>query len=203
MNEAETEFFKRRRNLIAGSLLVTFVNLAGTEITQLNIFGNKFTIDNPKIIPVSFGIMLFYFTVRYFQYAHDIENKGFKKRFRDRVDKIIGPYLMKRELRNPKSAVSERFKDFGQIAIKEATLFDPRFDKNIANVSVCPVDGGVIDTFDLIVTGRDRARFFLIAGFYITSRTRLVTDYILPVLVAVFAFGSYAEPVRALLSNLL
>jgi len=202
MKKAEAEFFKRRRNLIAGSLLVGFVNIADTEITRLNIFGNVFEISNSKIIPISFCIMLVYFLIRYFQYAHDVKNKGFKKRYQKSVDSTIGPYLLKREFQNPNSAASEVFGQFSDVNIETATLFDPRYGENVAIVSVVRVGGGTIETFHLIVTKWDRAWLFIIASMYITFRTRLATDYILPVILAALAFGTYAESMRTFISNL-
>ena len=86
MQLAEEAFFKQRRNLIASSLLVMFLNIAGGELKTLNLLGNKIEFTNSRVIPIALGVMLTYFVVRYLQYAHDVEDKGFKKRFYSRVE---------------------------------------------------------------------------------------------------------------------
>lgn len=198
MTFAEESFFKQRRNLLASALLVAFLNIAGGSIKKLNLLGNEIEFSNPAAIPFALGVALSYFLVRFLQYANEIEDKGFKERFLARVEYYLGPYLMKREFKKEHSHLRQCYPKLGAIEIDSFVMFSPAMPLNTAAISFVGKDGGVVvDENELHVSNRELIVPFVRAGIYITFCTRLVTDYVLPLLVAIFAYSTYHETVRS------
>ncbi len=153
MHLAEEAFFKQRRSLIASSLLVTFLNIAGGELRTLNFLGNEIEFTNSRVIRIALGAMLTYFVVRYLQYAHDVEDKGFKKRFYTRVEWYLAPYVMKREFNRSNSSLGNCFEELKEIKVEGFTMFHEAMPPNTAAASFCGKDGvGVFGFIGIIVT---------------------------------------------------
>lgn len=83
-------FVRQRRNLIIMSLVVLFSELAGLKIEKISIFGNEATIGKPELVTITLWIFLFYWLIRYYQYFHEIGDKGFLGSFLLQRRKILG-----------------------------------------------------------------------------------------------------------------
>jgi hypothetical protein len=197
MTPTEEAFFKKRRNLSATALLVAFINVAGGELRKLNLFGNEIEFTNPNAIPAALGIALTYFVIRYLQYAHDVEDKGFKKRFYGRVERYLAPYVMKREFKRPNSVLSRCYKDLSEIQVEDFIMFDRAMPRNTAAASFVGKEGGqLVDENELTVSNWELLLPFVRAAVYIVFRTRLATDYVLPIIIAISAYGTYFGVVK-------
>lgn len=83
MNQEDirASFIRQRRNLLAICVVNLFVSLAGINLSEINILGNRFTIQNPHIVPISLWIAFGYWLLRYLQLLHDSGNLGIRDLF--------------------------------------------------------------------------------------------------------------------------
>ncbi len=202
---SEDLFQRQRRNLILTAAVVVFINTTGAVLTKMNILGNELEIKNPIAMPTIFGVVLGYFLWRFFQYAHEIEDMGFKENFLRRVEHYLGPYLLRREFLRKGSKLSQHFSRVKDIKVLHVAMFNKAMPPNTAAVSFEHKDDmkvdGIIDEGELYVSNAALIVPFIRAGIYICVRTRLVTDYFFPPLFAALAFLSYFSDVQALLKS--
>lgn len=196
MVTAEEAFFRQRKNLIASSLLVSFINIAGGQLKKINLLGNEIVFSNPQIIPLSLGVALAYFFIRYIQYAHDIDDKGFRQRFYGRVAQYLEPYLLSREFGKENSRLRTSYPDKQQIEVRQFIIFNDAVPTNTAFMSFVGKKGGIVIDETIEVRRKELAVPFARAAFYVVFRTRLVTDYVLPLILAIAAFSSYSNELR-------
>lgn len=204
MTDSEEAFFKQRRNLIALSLIAAFINVAAVKLDRLNILGNELQISNPKALPIALAVGLTYFVIRYLQYMHDVEDKGFKKRFLSRAEKHLAPYLLRRELHDQTSELARTYakKNIEDLIVDEFLMFHEAMPPNTASASFIPKNGGmVVEENNLKVSNKELILPFIRAGLYVTFRTRLVTDYALPLLLSGVAYATYVPRVSASVSQ--
>lgn len=85
MNQEDirASFIRQRRNLLAICVVNLFVSLAGINLSEINILGNKFTIQNPHIVSISLWIAFGYWLLRYLQLLHDSGNLKIRDSFAD------------------------------------------------------------------------------------------------------------------------
>ena len=197
----DEQFQRQRRNLVLMSSLVMFVNAVGGRISKISLLGNEFTLSNPDAMPTILGIALGYLLLRYIQYAHELENKGFKDRFLQRVETYLRPYLLNREHARSNSELSRAYPDKGMVEVESLTMFHKAMRPNTAAVSFAPKDqGAVIDENELHVSNAELIWPFIRSSFYILIRTRLATDFVFPPILAFLAYATYLKPVRDALS---
>jgi len=84
MDQADirSSFLRQRRNLMAISVVNLFVSLSGIKLNELDVLGNKFTIQNPHYITASLWIAFGYWFLRYRQLLHDSGNLGIQDSFK-------------------------------------------------------------------------------------------------------------------------
>ena len=196
METAEEEFFKKRRNLIVSALLVAFLNVAGAERKTFNLLGNEVAFSNPSVIPTTLGIMLTYFVIRYFQYAHDVKDKGIKERFLVKARMHIAPYLKKREFHRSDSDLAKDFESLDEFEVNDISIFERSIPPSTAHISFIHKTGGAILEHRVSVSNWELIIPFLISATYVTFRTRVVTDYVLPVIIAAAAYSTYIPTFR-------
>lgn len=203
---SEDLFQRQRRNVILMASVVIFVNITEANLTTVNVLGNTLNIGNPAAMPKIFGIVLGYFLWRYSQYAHEIENKGFKDRFYKRAEYYLGPYLAKREFLKKGSTLIQHFSRLKDIKVTDVVMFHSAMPPNTAAVSFEDKDDmkvkGTVDS-ELPVSNIELILPFIRAGIYVVMRTRLATDYFFPAMFAVLAFSTYFSWVKSLLKSLL
>ena len=186
------QFYRQRRNLMLISMLVIFFNTTAGRIERLNILGTEIKLQNPDSLPWILGIILFYYLIRYTQYAHEIENKGFKDRWLQSADRYLSVKLLHREFNMKDSKLRATYPDLEQIKIEQFMMYRTGSFRNTAFASYCGIDGGHIIDFNKIPVSKvEQFLPLLRAAFYVMVRTRLVTDYILPAVIAIIAFLTY------------
>lgn len=190
-------FLKQRRNLILMSVMVSFLNITNAKLEEISLLGNKITINNPESIPFILIFVLGYFLIRYFQYSHEIDNKGFKEKFLKITEKKLSSNILKREYNKDNSELKKVFPSINDVIVTEFIFFHEAMPKNTAAVTFEPKeDGVVLDDNDLHIENKELIIPFVMSGFYIVFRTSLVTTYVLPVVFSIFAFSTYCEPLN-------
>lgn len=189
MNE---NFYKQRRNLILISSIVVFINLTAGKIEKINILGTELKLENSLIVPWVLGLMLFYLFLRYLQYTHDVQDKEFGARFFRRVEYYLAPKILRREHAKENSFLRRCYPDIKEIEVRHFEMFNGAMPKNIAAAEFVGKMGGVVvEENNLTVLNQELTWPFIRSSIYICLRTRLVTDYVFPVLFAGFAFVTY------------
>lgn len=100
-NEIRDGFIRQRKNLIAISLLLVFAETSGIEINKINLLGNEVSLKNSNIVYIVLWVALFYWFVRYYQYFRDLNDKGFKTTFFERMDALVSKIAFKNLLNDP------------------------------------------------------------------------------------------------------
>src|SRR5579859_3326953 len=201
MDPADTRssFLRQRRNLMAISVVNLFVTLSGIKLNELDVLGNKFTIQNPRYITASLWIAFLYWLVRYFQLLHDTGNLGIRDKYVTMVFRptalVIQPQFeeyVRAEMRSRKVPESESFWLENMNWKTQPSMlwpFGTRVFTMAANYNLQDTRGGLIHTkiaadWEL----RPHYGMFLKSWFdglwYVLAKSSLGTEYILPPLLA-------------------
>ena len=70
------DFVAERRSLLVVSFILFFYQQAGLRIDEINVFGNKVSLDSPWWTAFSLWVLWGYFLVRFYQYFRIIPDKG-------------------------------------------------------------------------------------------------------------------------------
>ena len=192
---SDENFYKQRRNLLWVSSLVVFLNTTAGTIEKMTLLGTEIKFANPKLVPWILGGVVAYLFVRYLQYAHEIEDKGFKTRFWARCERYLGPGILKREHKVQNSKVRRAYPDIRGIRIEKVQLQD-QYENGLkvktAEASFVGKGGGAVVTLSgYPVSTYDLVWPAIRAAIYIILRTRLVTDYIFPIAFSLFALATF------------
>lgn len=86
MATAEIEgFVRQRRNLMIGSLVLLFSEVTQLQIDKLSVFGTELTIGKPQAITNALWVAVFYWLIRYYQYARQTYPGAIKSAMNSRV----------------------------------------------------------------------------------------------------------------------
>ena len=92
MNESQLRdaFTRQRRNLMAVSLILLFIEVADVAISPTGtLFGIPITIGNPVAVTWALWIGFAYWLWRYSVYFHDLSDRGFLKAYRHRLEYLV------------------------------------------------------------------------------------------------------------------
>ena len=92
MNESQLRdaFTRQRRNLMAVSLILLFIEVADVAISPKGtLFGIPITIGNPVAVTWALWIGFAYWLWRYSVYFHDLGDRGFLKAYRHRLEYLV------------------------------------------------------------------------------------------------------------------
>lgn len=166
---------------------------AGIRIEEFSVFGTKIDIERPNLVPLALWVLWAYFLIRYAQYFNDLGDRGFQGAYKERLEQLIQVKAL-RKLR----------RDFRPPGI-EPSEYLPPYHFEIESIDILHrgpgewrvrAEGGVnwrtprgFARQDFHNYLMDLGRWDLLvpqvrAAFRITSRTRLVSEYLLPFLVA-------------------
>ena len=207
LNMPNELFYRQRRNLILMSLLVVFINAVGGNITKINILGNEMNLSHPEVMPTIFGFVLAYFLWRFFQYAHEIDNKGFKDTFLLRVQTYLKHYLLKREYFKNESKLRPFYPNIKMLRVETVSLFwikaPNEFEPVLPNAVIIRlitsannheiVNNEPVSILELMLPS-------IRASIYIIFRSRLATEFIFPPVFSFIAFATYLSFIRSSLA---
>lgn len=178
--EIQDGFIRQRRNLIAVSLVLWFVETSSLTLSKLNILGNEFPISNPAAVNHALWIAWVYWFVRYYQYfrhAHGIQQT--MEAFHGHMYHPMKDLALARG--RHVYPEPEFFVSIDRIASRSLgkwvarLVVDPR-------TSTSGTDKRILH--DEPLSFRDLFMPRIRAAWYLVVRTRFVTEYILPFLVA-------------------
>ncbi len=92
MNESQLRdaFTRQRRNLMAVSLILLFIEVADMAISPTGtLFGIPITIGNPVAMTYALWIGFWYWLWRYSVYFHDLGDKGFVRAYDIRMNGLV------------------------------------------------------------------------------------------------------------------
>jgi hypothetical protein len=78
-----------RRSLLVVSFILFFYQQAGLRIDEINVFGNKVSLDSPWWTAFSLWVLWGYFLVRFYQYFRIIPDKWFWNAYEQQMKKLI------------------------------------------------------------------------------------------------------------------
>lgn len=167
---------------------------AGTRVTWVQ--GTESGLSDPEVVPKVFALILMYFLVRFAQYAYDIENKGFVDRFVKRESASLSYRLLAREFEKPDSWVRSHYAERRELKVENFLAFHEHVKPWHVEMDITrPEKGGQVlerrvafRWFELIVP-------FFVGACYVVVRTRLVTDFVLSILLFAFAACSLIDSV--------
>lgn len=94
------QFIRQRRNLIVTALLLFLAEFYGLRYSEMNVFGNKFTLENPLGVPNILLILLMYFVIRYYQYLGSLGDLGLGKEYLDIRNRLAKKTAIKKFKKN-------------------------------------------------------------------------------------------------------
>ena len=193
--EIKQGFIRQRRNLILVCLILVFIEGANVSLTSLNIFGNTLNISDPSMVNLSFWLAFIYFLLRYYQYFNDIEDKGIKTSYFNKMEKLVSLVAVKNYIKN--EDLSKFFPDIEskpKITLHESniTINNPKQWQMGISVNAYAKDAkhqhGHTRTGigTQTVEGKDLIFPKISTWFHIIFNTRYFTEYFFPFLLAIF-----------------
>lgn len=197
-------FVKQRRNLILFSCLVIFVNIAGAKIEQVNLLGNVLAIARPDSVALLFTIVLVYFLIRYAQYSHAIKNKGVRDAFKSKLWALLSVHLLDRVYhahilgeRIDEQIVlltGKKLKGPSDFLVHHFLYEVEGMEKRHAHITIrLRLRDTTFDYRDEAFSVRELAIPYLRSFLYVVFQTHLITEYVLPLLLALVALASFAS----------
>ena len=185
--EIQDGFIRQRRNLIAISLVLWFVETATLTFPKLNILGNEFPISNPAAVNHALWIAGAYWMLRYLQYLHHA--RGLLQIAQTWAEQMRSP-TWDLALERVRQAYPE-------------PKFSVSIDKDISHslrqwvirfvVDLRTSTGGIVPNKGILheetLSFRDLFIPQIRAAWYLVFRARLITEYILPILLALIPVG--------------
>ncbi len=187
-------FIRQRRNLMIVSLVLLFAESAELTIEKLNIFGNELRLAHPETATYALWIGWIYWLWRYYVYFHDLGEKGFLREYHKRMLELVRQVALFQLKRDPQFIKDHADKGRTTIAIpKSAMSFyersSLRYVVKIGGEAYSPKDDNVspgefrmdryiVDNRPLLILANIRA------WLYVLLRTHLLSEYLLPYLVA-------------------
>jgi hypothetical protein len=192
--------FRQRRALLAASSVLLLYVAAGIRVEELSVLGTKIHIERPSLVPLALWILWAYFLIRYFQYFHDLKDRGFREAYNDRLEQLVqvnAVRKLRRGFRPPGIEPGEYLPPYhfeleavellsrgpGEWRLRAAGGVNWRTPRGFGRQDFHNYQMD-IGWWELLLP---RMR----SGFYVATSTRLVTEYLLPFVVAI-APPSYA-----------
>ena len=171
---------RQRRNLILTSSALIFLHYAQAEINSFQILGLSATFKRPEMVVVGLNLMTFYFFYRYWLYFIQEPSFGIRSEFFRRLNQYARSKVTTlRDIEYPDGKGMEIFEDLG---IRNTSLFTWSI-----MVGTTKDDVGGSKTDYLSVSINQVWLQALKAGILAIIARSFFTDYIFPLILAVFA----------------
>lgn len=183
--EHREAFIRQRRSLFIVSLVLLFAETSELTLSKLNIFGNELLIRHPIVVNVFLWVAWGYWLARFLQYLGHVRGlTEILDTYRDRLDGWVRELVRRRATPKCLSPNNYYFKDISTRSL---------WQWHVLHGESVPVEGPprthreedrvtILNFGDLLVP-RIRAWLYVVLG------TRSVTEYVLPLLVAVVPVG--------------
>jgi hypothetical protein len=190
-DEIISAFIRQRRNLMGSSLTLVAYVQSGLSMEKLTVFGNDFSLSSPAVVERALWVAWGYFLIRYLQHLHDLRDRKIVTSYHARLTKLVKRVAIKlhRQQWERDPQVRERTSlsiqtDSVDVAGEGLRLWRVSID---AHVAFNQSDGSTVSTGgrrEIPVAGFDLWLQRLRSVFHVLVKTRLATEYALPLLVA-------------------
>lgn len=205
-------FIRQRRNLIVISLVLLFAETSELSINKLNVFGNELLIRNPVIVTAALWIAYIYWLWRYYVYFHDLGDKGFGNKLRTRLSGLVDQWSKKKfdmdstwrqeivkEARDQLTKAQAGNTNLQNVLnsphdwrLTDAGPIGKRIFREIpvqARLGLFVTRNGNQSIehqtyWQFVIDGLDAIVLITRAGLYVLARTRILSEYFLPYLIA-------------------
>lgn len=195
--EIREGFIRQRRNLMLMSVVVFFAQYVGLEFKQLSFLGNQASIASSSSVMGFLWLLFGYWFIRYLQYFHEISEQGgvgLIDKFMFKRNQGVLTRLQKKEVsdRSIKYIVVEvnpKLVDMEDVSYRLASCkvlhWRYFFGRVMMRVEVSA--GSLRQRVNNVEINRRTSLLEVLvptikASVYIAFRTRLISEYILPVL---------------------
>lgn len=171
---------RQRRNLILISTVILFLDFADADIKGIKLIGLDISLGKPEVINYFLLAFLFYFLIRYYQYLCQESDLKIKKEFYTKL--YLLTYQKVHTLKNQCHPDTESYDG----------TYDFRKMKKISTFQreatfLYPNDEGKNETKKFNVDIKKFILDYILSGLHILINRSYLTDYFLPIILAIFA----------------
>src|SRR3989344_6515275 len=94
-DQIRISFVRQRRNLIAISLVLFFVQFGEVTIRDIKLVETTLLINHPAAVNWALWVAFFYWFYRYYVYFRDAGDKGFRETHRSRLAVLVQRWFKK------------------------------------------------------------------------------------------------------------
>lgn len=182
-------FIRQRRNLIIISLVLVFVQVSGLDFERISVLGAVAKLEHASAVDIALWIGWAYWLLRYGQFFHDLENRGIKSAYHEKLRELVPQAILKDLIKNNElddfephiDPKTRRYEIFG-LTRKSSSPYSAGL-----TVQIVSADG---NTRRQHAVGEhritpDKVRLErALAALYVAFRTRMGTEFILPFVIA-------------------
>lgn len=181
MSHMTDGLLRQRRNLFATSIVIIFLRFGGVQIEKVALLGTELSFDNIEALYAGIWVAFLYFLIRYYQYFRQEPNLKIAKEFWAEM--------------NIRSSARLRVEAIKQHPASENYGGEFQFSE-LKKISAFIRQGTIVGRQDeygshaLVSYSTDIRKYvpqLLLAGIHVVAHTSMITDYLLPFLVALFA----------------
>lgn len=195
-NEITARFFKHRRNMFLLSGVFIFLCLSGGSIEYINILGSKLTFSNPEVPLDTIMLCMIYMLIKYLQYLSDMGGTGLITKIRHLVRQKLPMIAKSHDEMKIGEKVNIRAIDYNDFQLIGSFSYrvrlDPAVRQSLGKSSKSPHKETLIA--DRIFGIRDLWKVYALALFHVLFRTVWVTEYFVPIVLALAGFILYFFP---------
>jgi hypothetical protein len=198
-SDIRTGFLRQRRNLFIISFGLLLFQIMGLRLDKISFFGNEFRVSRPAALSVCLWVAYLYYVVRYYQYFHDIKDRGVRNEYLQHVRRLLDSRVVakaKRRFLEGRTKGKGTKYEFGQpefgkngVVQSWSAMIDVAAPVKITSEKSNGKSMSFTTTSDTMkstetVFWKEFLRFRVQAFLSVCFRTSLVTDYYLPFVVA-------------------
>lgn len=185
--EIQSGFIRQRRNLMVMSIVVLLSEITELKISKVAVFGNEAVINNPDLVLKVMWLFLAYWLVRYYQYFHEIGDKGFVRSFKSKRKKLLEKMGFRRLFNDPifiewipNGSDGKKLKSFPEsFEVYEDRLFHVESEAEFL-LSDHRHNGGTLHKEHITFSPRQLLIPSIVAVLDVLIRTRYFSEYLLP-----------------------
>jgi len=181
-------FVAERRSLLVVSFILFFYRQAGLRIDEINVFGNKVSLDSPWWTAFALWVLWVYFLLRFYQYFRSISDKGFWTAYEEQMKKLVTRSALKQFKKDFSTEKGSKY-EFYEIRDHSFPMTHPKYWTVKFEVPITQKDEtGTITAFsqrhEEDFTSTELLWIKMRAAMHVLASTHVATEYFLPFLLA-------------------
>lgn len=183
VHDLSAGMLRQRRNLMATSLLVIFLEYAGASFNSIDVLGIQITFKNPNAVMHFIWIFQAYYFLRYYQYFRQEPKDGLRTEFQLALSKVA-----KKKIDDIKNRKFPNSYLVGDITYIFRNMRNTSKWKRAIAVAVRTDEGNPDRRAEFEIDIRHFLIHAILAAGRVLINTSFVTDYYLPFILAFSAF---------------